>query len=160
MGYRVKADGFGATNDCIDRWARGDLDTSQGRKIEPFGPMLGSQIVFRVCKDRRSIPVLVMSRHCTSSGVTLQSCQARRIFNVNRVHRKTCIWSVTACRYRSLSKTSTQQRVSIRAKKWMGKNILSEKWFSCFCPHMFLPKHDRCRLPKHIEPRRPHELRF
>ena len=33
-------------NDRIDRWARGDLDTSQGRRIEPFGPMLGSQIVF------------------------------------------------------------------------------------------------------------------
>jgi hypothetical protein len=32
------------TNGCIDRWARGDLDTSQGRGIELFGPMLGSPI--------------------------------------------------------------------------------------------------------------------
>ncbi len=31
-------------NGCIDRWARGDLDTSQGRGIEPFGPMLGSHL--------------------------------------------------------------------------------------------------------------------
>jgi len=37
---------FKFENGCIDRWARGDLDTSQGRRIEPFGPMLGSQIVF------------------------------------------------------------------------------------------------------------------
>lgn len=36
----------GQFNGCIDRWARGDLDTSQGRVGEPLGPMLGSQISF------------------------------------------------------------------------------------------------------------------
>ncbi len=34
-----------AHNDRIDRWARGELDTGQGRMIEPFGPMLCSQSV-------------------------------------------------------------------------------------------------------------------
>jgi hypothetical protein len=28
--------GFEFENGCIDRWARGNLDTSQGRIIEPF----------------------------------------------------------------------------------------------------------------------------
>ena len=37
---------FNFENGCIDRWARGNLDTSQGLGIEPFGPMLGSQIDF------------------------------------------------------------------------------------------------------------------
>jgi len=33
-------------NDRIDRWARGELDTGQGRMIEPFGPMRCSRFAF------------------------------------------------------------------------------------------------------------------
>ena len=45
-----------STNDRIDRWASGDLDTSQGREDEPFGLMLGSQIVFGFSRiDIRSL---------------------------------------------------------------------------------------------------------
>ena len=95
--------GFEFENGRIDRWARGDLDTSQGRGIEPFASNAWFSNCFRVCKDRRSIPVLILSRHCTSTGVTLQSCQALQVFSVNQVHRKVCIRSVTACRHQALA---------------------------------------------------------
>ena len=51
---------FRFENGCIDRWARGDLDTSQGRGIEPFGPMLGSQIDFGFAR----IAIRSLSRFC------------------------------------------------------------------------------------------------
>ncbi len=71
-------------NGRIDRWARGDLDTSQGRGIEPFGPMLGSHLFsgfqgspFDPCLDsvsslyehccRDAIMVHVSSKHSQSS---------------------------------------------------------------------------------------------
>jgi hypothetical protein len=56
-------------NGRIDRWARGDLDTSQGRGIEPFGPMLGSQIVFgflRIAIRSLSLFCLVILRALVS----------------------------------------------------------------------------------------------
>ena len=65
--------------------------------------MLGSQINFGVVKDRHSIPVLILSRHSTSSNVMLQSCHAFLAFILNRVCRKACIRSVTACRHRALA---------------------------------------------------------
>ena len=57
------------TNDGIDRWARGNLDTSQGRGIEPFGPMLGSQIDFgfaRIAVRSLSLFCLVILRSMVS----------------------------------------------------------------------------------------------
>ncbi len=58
----------------------GDLDTSQGRGIEPFGPMLGSQIDFgfgRIAIRSLSLFCLVILR---VSDVTLQSLQAFMAF--------------------------------------------------------------------------------
>ncbi len=89
-------------NGRIDRWARGDLDTSQGRVIEPFGPMLGSQINFGLSRIAIRSLSLVLSSHSTSSGVLLQSRHAFQTFNANLVHRTACIRSVAACRYRAL----------------------------------------------------------
>ncbi|MFN7291983.1 MAG: hypothetical protein ACK5YR_21725 [Pirellula sp.] len=44
----------------------GDLDTSQGRMIEPFYPKPCSKMVSGFSKDRRSIPVFILSRHTTT----------------------------------------------------------------------------------------------
>jgi hypothetical protein len=111
-------------------------------KAEESSPSVQCLVLklFSGLKDRHSIPVSVLYRHSTSSGVALQSLQAFQGCDVNQVYRKACIRSVTACRYRSLSKTSTQQRVSIRAKKWMGKNMLFKKGsyffaLTSFCPN-------------------------
>ena len=56
-------------NGRIDRWARGDLDTSQDRGIEPFGPMLDSQIDFgfaRIAVRSLSLFCLVILRSMVS----------------------------------------------------------------------------------------------
>ncbi len=42
---------------------------------------------FRVCKDRHSIPVFVLFRSSTMSGIALQSCRSLRNSKVNRVCR-------------------------------------------------------------------------
>ena len=98
----VAAQEVHANSDRIDRWARGNLDTSQGREDEPFVSNAWFSNCFRGFKDRHSIPVFVMSRHSMSYGVTLQSLQAIQGWDVNQVSRKACIKSVSACRHRSL----------------------------------------------------------
>ena len=98
---------------------------------------------FRVFKDRRSITALILSRHSTNSGVALQSSHAHQAFNINEVYRKAYIRSVTACRYQFRATVCLQHSVSIRAKKWMGKNMSPEKSFhvfafTCFCPNQIV----------------------
>jgi hypothetical protein len=78
---------------------------------------------FRFFKDRQSTLVMIQYRHCTSSVVVMQSARSFLGFNLNRTRRKACIRSVTAFRYRSLALVCLQQRVSIWAKKWLGKNM-------------------------------------
>ena len=56
---------FRFENGCIDRRARGYLDTSQGRGFEPFGPMLGSKFNFgfaRIAIRSLSLLCLVILR--------------------------------------------------------------------------------------------------
>ena len=89
------------TNGRIDRWARGNLDTSQGRMIEPFGPMLGSHL-FSGLQGSPFEPCLCS----VSSFYELRGHAAitARVPNINAylVHRNACVRSVTACRHRAL----------------------------------------------------------
>jgi hypothetical protein len=75
--------------------------------IEPFGPMLGSQIVFGFARIAVRSLSWFMAGDCTISHVTLQSVRSFPTFNVNQVRRNACIRSVTACRYRVLETART-----------------------------------------------------
>jgi hypothetical protein len=62
-------------NDGIDRWARGDLGTSRGRLIEPFGPMLGSHCGF-------SSSGLIDRSSVDTRSVFYESCRRPAIMHV------------------------------------------------------------------------------